>query len=87
MSRRLCKKKNLSVELVEQSREAVYQEKLVTYERAVGNGAVCPLFLQFNDSEIKQFENGIVIWECAALCHFAKAGIDRLNRILRTAEG
>ena len=83
VSIRLYKKKKLAVELVEQSREAVYQEKLVTDERPVGNGAVCPLLLQFNDSQIKQFENGIDIGKCAALCHFAKTGINRLNRICR----
>ena len=63
VSIRLYKKKKLAVELVEQSREAVYQEKLVTDERPVGNGAVCPLLLQFNDAKVKQFEKRNYHWK------------------------
>ena len=45
--------------------------------------AVSPLFLQLNDSKIKQFENGIVVRKSAALSNLAKTGIDSLNGVGR----
>jgi len=39
--------------------------------------------LQLKDAKIKQFENGIVVRKCAALCHLAKTGINRFNGIGR----
>ena len=71
------------VEFVEEGSEAVVQEELIATERPVSDRAVCPFFLQLYYSKIKQFENGIVIRKCAAFCHLAKTGINRLNRIGR----
>ena len=49
----------------------------------LATGRSAHLFLQFYDAKIKQFENGIVVRKCAAFCHLAKTGIDRLNGIGR----
>ena len=83
VSRRLCKKKKLAVEFIEERSEVVVQEQLIANNRPVGDRAVCPLFLLLYNSQIKQFENRIVIGKCAAFSHFAKTGIDSLNRVCR----
>lgn len=81
VSRRLCKKKKLAVELVKESSESVIQKKLISNERPVSNGAICPLFLQVNDAKIKQLENRMVVRKGTAFSDLAKAGIDSLNGI------
>lgn len=68
----MCKRKKLAVEFVKESGEAVVDEQLIANKRPVGNGAVCPLFLQFDDAETKQFENGIVIRKRAARSHITE---------------
>ena len=87
-------RENLAVEFVKERSKAVVGEKLIANERPVSNRTICPLFLQFDNAKVKQFENGIVVRKGSALRLVTLWKLELtasialvLYMILRTADG
>ena len=71
--------------------DSVVHCELVANHGPVGDRTAIPFFVKLSNSEIKQFQQGALVWEGALFRDLAEAGIDALNgvgcvyMILRTA--
>jgi len=56
----------------------VIQLQPISNKCPIGNGALPPLFGQFGDTKIQEFEQGVFIREGTLSCNDTQAGIDTL---------
>ena len=53
----------------------IVRNKLVSNHSPILNFAIIPFFVEFGNSQIKQFMQGVFVWESTPFSDFAKTGI------------